>query len=180
MNIRHMVFRFLSFRIRKKFRHLCRIFIKNCRMIWGVKFQTTAIWKMGRSGCTAFEYRAYGAGASGKFPSGKRMGAVYGCDHSGSECAGSSDCVYVVGTSGAEQNTDAYKSKAPDLKGTASKSAFRVSRVLWMQTFQSGKSVSKRTWNRADWLADRRHLRNFLIKEECPIVQWTMGRIMKK
>ena len=61
-----------------------------------------------------------------------------------------SDCVYVVGTSGAEQNTDAYKSKAPDLKGTASKSAFRVSRVLWMQTFQSGKSVSKRTWNRAD------------------------------
>ena len=56
----------------------------------------------------------------------------------------------VVGTSGAEQNTDAYKSKAPDLKGTASKSAFRVSRVLWMQTFQSGKSVSKRTWNRAD------------------------------
>lgn len=43
MNIRHMVFRFLSFRIRKKFRHLCRIFIKNCRMIWGVKFQTTAI-----------------------------------------------------------------------------------------------------------------------------------------
>ena len=38
----------------------------------------------------------------------------------------------------------------PDLKGTASKSAFRVSRVLWMQTFQSGKSVSKRTWNRAD------------------------------
>lgn len=34
---------FLSFRIRKKFRHLCRIFIKNCRMIWGVKFQTTAI-----------------------------------------------------------------------------------------------------------------------------------------
>ena len=58
--------------------------------------------------------------------------------------------VYVVGTSGAEQNTDAYKSKAPDLKGTASKSAFRVSRVLWMQTFQSGKSVSKRTWNRAD------------------------------
>ena len=105
---------------------------------------------MGRSGCTAFEYRAYGAGASGKFPSRKRMGAVYGCDHSGSECAGSSDCVYVVGTSGAEQNTDAYKSKALDLKGTASKSAFRVSRVLWMQTFQSGKSVSKRTWNRAD------------------------------
>lgn len=49
---------------------------------------------------------------------GRRMGAVYGCDHSGSECAGSSDCVYVVGTSGAEQNTDAYKSKAPDLKGT--------------------------------------------------------------
>lgn len=71
---------------------------------------------MGRSGCTAFEYRAYGAGASGKFPSGKRMGAVYGCDHSGSECAGSSDCVYVVGTSGAEQNTDAYKSKHLILK----------------------------------------------------------------
>lgn len=36
------------------------------------------------------------------------------------------------------------------LKAPASKSAFRVSRVLWMQTFQSGKSVSKRTWNRAD------------------------------
>ena len=105
---------------------------------------------MGRSGCTAFEYRAYGAGASGKFASGKRMGAVYGCDHSGSECAGSSDCVYVVGTSGAEQNTDAYKSKEPDLKGTTSESAFRISRVLWMQTFQSGKSVSKRAWNRAN------------------------------
>lgn len=116
----------------------------------GCKIPNNGYLKMGRSGCTAFEYRAYGAGASGKFPSGKRMGAVYGCDHSGSECAGSSDCVYVVGTSGAEQNTDAYKSKAPDLKGTASKSAFRVSRVLWMQTFQSGKSVSKRTWNRAD------------------------------
>ena len=78
------------------------------------------------------------------------MRAVYGCDHSGSECAGSSDCVYVVGTSGAEQNTDAYKSKAPDLKGTTSESAFRISWVLWMQTFQSGKSVSKRAWNRAN------------------------------
>ena len=106
--------------------------------------------EMGRPGSTAFKYSPYSQGASGRIPSGKRLGTVYGCDHSGSECAGSSDCVYVVGTSGAEQNTDAYKSKAPDLKGTASKSAFRVSRVLWMQTFQSGKSVSKRTWNRAD------------------------------
>lgn len=62
----------------------------------------------------------------------------------------SSDCVYVVGASGAEQNTDAYKSKAPDFKGTTSESSFRISRVLWMQTFQSGKSVSKRAWNRAN------------------------------
>ncbi len=45
MNIRHMVFRFLSFRIRKKFRHLCRIFIKNCRMIWGVKIPNNGYLK---------------------------------------------------------------------------------------------------------------------------------------
>ena len=42
---------------------------------------------MGGSGGTSAQHRAYGEGASGKFPSGKRMGTVYRCNHSGSQPA---------------------------------------------------------------------------------------------
>lgn len=41
-------------------------------------------------------------GTSCKFPSGKRMGTVYGCDHPCRECTGPSDRLYALGQTGTE------------------------------------------------------------------------------
>ena len=88
------------------------------------------------------QHRTYGAGASGKFPSGKRMGTVYRCNHSGSQCTGSPDRLYALGQTGTKQDPDAHKPEASDPEGSASESAFCVPRILWVQAFQPGKRVS--------------------------------------
>ena len=109
---------------------------------------------MGGSGGTSAQHRAYGEGASGKFPSGKRMGTVYRCNHSGSQCTGSPDRLYALGQTGTKQDPDAHKPEASDPEGSASESAFCVPRILWVQAFQPGERVSWEEWNCADRLAD--------------------------
>ena len=70
---------------------------------------------------------------------GDRLGAVYGCNHTGSQCTGPANRIYVVGKTGTEQDTDADKSEASDFKSATSKPTFCIQRFFWMQTFQSGK-----------------------------------------
>lgn len=94
---------------------------------------------MGRAGSADAQYGIDSAGASGKFSSGKRLGAVYGCNHTGSQCTGPANRIYVVGKTGTEQDTDADKSEASDFKSATSKPTFCIQRFFWMQTFQSGK-----------------------------------------
>ena len=86
--------------------------------------------KMGGSGRTAFKHGADCPCTSGEFPSGKRLGAVYGCNHTGSQCTGPANRIYVVGKTGTEQNTDADKSEASDFKSATSKPAFCIQRFL--------------------------------------------------
>ena len=95
--------------------------------------------KLGGSGRTAFKHGADCPCTSGEFPSGKRLGAVYGCNHTGSQCTGPANRIYVVGKTGTEQDTDADKSEASDFKSATSKPTFCIQRFFWMQTFQSGK-----------------------------------------
>lgn len=52
---------------------------------------------MGRAGRAAAKYGTHGAGTSGEFPSGKRLGKVYGCGDTGGECAGQTDCISAMG-----------------------------------------------------------------------------------
>mgnify|MGYP000396964473 CR=1 FL=1 len=98
--------------------------------------------KNGRSGSASAQHGAYGARAPGEFPSGKRLGTVHRCGHSGSKCPGSSDCVPPLGQTGAVQNTDAYESEAPDLNGTASESSLGIPGIFRVPAFQQGKCVS--------------------------------------
>ena len=72
------------------------------------------------------------AGASGKFPSGKRLGTVYGCDHPCRECTGPSDRLYALGQTGTEQDTDADQSEASDPKSTTSKSVIGIPGIFWL------------------------------------------------
>ena len=72
------------------------------------------------------------AGASGKFSSGKRLGAVYGCDHPCRECTGPSDRLHALGQTCTEQDTDVDQSKASDLKSTASKSIVGIPWIFWL------------------------------------------------
>ena len=61
--------------------------------------------------------------ASGKFPSGKRVGEVYRCHYSGSQCTGQTDCVYAVGKTGTAQDTNAHESEAFDPESGTSESS---------------------------------------------------------
>ena len=81
---------------------------------------------MGRSGSIAFEYGIDRACASGKFTPGAWMGTVYRCDYPGGKCAGPADCLYAMGQTGTEQNSDADQSETFDSKSATSKSAFCV------------------------------------------------------
>ena len=85
---------------------------------------------MGGSGRTAFKHGADCPCTSGEFPSGKRLGAVYGCNHTGSQCTGPANRIYVVGKTGTEQDTDADKSEASDFKSATSKPTFCIQRFL--------------------------------------------------
>ena len=131
---------------------------------------------MGRSGRTAFKHGADCPCTSGEFPSGKRLGAVYGCNHTGSQCTGPANRIYVVGKTGTEQDTDADQSKASDPDSAASKPTVCVPGIFRMQAFQQGKWVFTGEWCGTDWLADWEYIKNRwcsaiwknLWNEECP------------
>lgn len=128
-------------RIRKRFHHLYRTSIKNYRMTLAAISLTMVIWKMGKAGCIIIEHGSDRPCTSGELPSGQRMGAFYGCHYPGGQCPGSTSCLYAVGQTGTEQNSDAYQSEASDIKSTSSKPAFGIPWFLRMQTFLTGECI---------------------------------------
>ena len=77
---------------------------------------------------------------SGKFPQGDWMGRIYRCSNPHPGSAGSSNGISAVGQTGSDEKIHAaQKSEASDPGSTASKSAFRISRIFWLQTFQPDK-----------------------------------------
>ena len=118
---------------------------------------------MGRSGSASAQHRPHRARAPGKFPSGKRLGAVHRCGHSGSKCPGSSDCVPPLGQTGAVQNTDAYESEASDLNGTASEPSLGIPGIFRVPAFQQGKWVFTGEWCGTDWLADWEYIKKQMV-----------------
>lgn len=81
-------------------------------------------------------------------------GSIYGCHYPGGQCPGSTSCLYAVGQTGTEQNSDAYQSEASDIKSTSSKPAFGIPWFLRMQTFLTGECIFRRAWSGIDRLAD--------------------------
>ena len=88
--------------------------------------------EVGGSGSSFTQYGFDGPGPCGSIPSGKRMGAVYGCRHPSGQRTGSAHCVYAVGTARTVEDPHAYESETFDPEGTASKPAFRIQRLLWL------------------------------------------------
>ena len=71
---------------------------------------------------------------------GDRMGRIYRCSNPHPGSAGSSNGISAVGQTGSDEKIHAaQKSEASDPGSTASKSAFRISRIFWLQTFQPDK-----------------------------------------
>ena len=68
------------------------------------------------------------------------MGRIYRCSNPHPGSAGSSNGISAVGQTGSDEKIHAaQKSEASDPGSTASKSAFRISRIFWLQTFQPDK-----------------------------------------
>ena len=110
---------------------------------------------MGKAGDSAFEYGIDRACASGQFPSGHRLGGIYGRGDHGLKRAGQAHRIYPVGYAGPEKGTDAEQSPAPDLKSAPSKSIFRCPGIFRKQAVQSDQRVSGGTRAGTDRLADR-------------------------
>ena len=109
---------------------------------------------MGWSGCFNVEYCFNSQSASGKFPSGKRLGAVYGCNHSGSKCTRQTGGISSLGKAGTDKDTNVNESQTSYSESTTSKPIIGIQRIFWMQAFQSGKCIPAGAWNRTNWLAN--------------------------
>ena len=89
--------------------------------------------KMGRARGSDAEYGAYGAGASGEFSQGDRMGGIHRCGDHGAERAGPADRIHSVGGAGAAQGEDAVESESSDPEGASSKSIVGIQGILRQQ-----------------------------------------------
>ena len=96
--------------------------------------------KWAKQGVFVAEHGSDRACTSGKFPQGDWMGRIYRCGNPHPGSAGSSNGISAVGQTGSDEKIHAaQKSEASDPGSTASKSAFRISRIFWSQTFQPDK-----------------------------------------
>ena len=99
--------------------------------------------KWADQGVLLLKHRAYGARPSGKFPSGKGLGAVHGRGDRRSQPAGPPHCVHALGTPGTEQGSHAHQSEAFDPDGSPSESLLRLPRLLRLQHFSKANDFLK-------------------------------------
>ena len=100
------------------------------------------------------EQGVYCAGTHGQFPSRERLGRVYRCRHPGTECTGSSHCVYPVGQTCPDEESYVEQSQSSDLRGPSSQPPVCLPRFLRQQTFQQDQQLLERTRRGAHRLAD--------------------------